>query len=151
MMKKIIVILILSLAFITLKAQTSHEEIDYVQAIFGMEKRSAVKEFIELSPGEANDFWKNYDAYEIVRKEMGKERIVLLEKFISEYALMSDQESIEWMKAVISLRKKNEKLIEKYYKRIQKECSPVAAMQFYQIESYVLAGIRFQILENVPF
>ena len=106
MMKKIIAILILSLAFITLKAQTSHEEIDYVQAIFGMEKRSAVKEFIELSPGEANDFWKNYDAYEIVRKEMGKERIVLLEKFISEYALMSDQESIEWMKAVISLRKK---------------------------------------------
>jgi hypothetical protein len=24
-------------------------------------------------------------------------------------------------------------------------------MQFYKMESYVLAGIRFQILENVPF
>ena len=64
---------------------------------------------------------------------------------------MTDQESIDWMKSVMSLRERNEKLIEKYYKLILKECSPVIAMQFYQIESYVLAGIRFQILENVPF
>jgi hypothetical protein len=55
------------------------------------------------------------------------------------------------MKSVISLRERNEKLIETYYKRILKDCSPVVAMQFYQLESYVMAGIRFQILENVPF
>ena len=150
-MKRLAVIMILSLAFITLKAQTSNEEIDYVQAIFGMEKRAAVKDFIVLSDAEATAFWKNYDAYEITRKEMGKERIALLDKFVLEFENMTDQESIEWMKSVISLRERNEKLIEKYYKLILKECSPVIAMQFYQLESYVLAGIRFQILENVPF
>ena len=82
---------------------------------------------------------------------MGKERIELLDRFVLEYESMSDQESDKWMKSVISLRKRNEKLIEKYYKILAKECSPVVAMQFYQLESYVLAGIRFQILENVPF
>lgn len=150
-MKRLSIILILSLAFISINAQTSNEEIDYVQAIFGMEKRAAVKEFIELSNAEATAFWKNYDAFEITRKEMGKERIELLDKFVLEYESMTDQESIEWMKSVMSLRARNEKLIEKYYKKIAKECSPVIAMQFYQLESYVLAGIRFQILENVPF
>jgi hypothetical protein len=143
--------MILSLAFITMKAQTSNEEIDYVQAMFGMEKRAAVKDFIVLSDVEATAFWKNYDAYEITRKEMGKERVELLDKFVLEFEQMTDQESIDWMKSVMSLRERNEKLIEKYYKHILKECSPVIAMQFYQIESYVLAGIRFQILENVPF
>ena len=141
----------MGLAFLSVNAQTSNEEIDYIQAMFGMEKRAAVKEFIVLSDAEATAFWKNYDAYEITRKELGKQRIELLDKFVLEFENMSDQEATEWMKSVISLRKKNEKLIEKYYKTLVKECSPVIAMQFYQIESYVLAGIRFQILENVPF
>ena len=132
-------------------AQTSDDEIDYIQAIFGMEKRAAVKEFVELKSHQTTAFWKNYDAYEITRKEYGKERIILLEQFVDQYAYMNEEESTEWMKTVVSLRKKNEALIEKYYKRISKDCSPVVAMQFYQIESYILAGIRFQILENIPF
>jgi len=41
--------------------------------------------------------------------------------------------------------------IEKYYKKIRKSCSSTVSMQFYQIESYILAGIRYQILESVPF
>ena len=150
-MKRLSIIVMLSLAFITLKAQTTNEEIDYIQAMFGMEKRTAVKDFIVLSGAEQTAFWENYDAYEITRKEMGKERIELLDKFVLEFESMTEQESIEWMKSVMSLRNRNEKLIEKYYKKILKECSPSVAMNFYQIESYVLSGIRFQILENVPF
>ena len=150
-MKRLSIIVMLSLALFTLKAQTTNEEIDYIQAMFGMEKRTAVKDFIVLSDAEATAFWKNYDAYEITRKEMGKERIELLDKFVMEFESMTEEESIEWMKAVMSLRDRNEKLIEKYYKKILKECSPMVAMQFYQVESYVLAGIRFQSLENAPF
>ena len=150
-MKKQFVILFLLLNIGLISAQTSSEEIDYIQAIFGMEKRAAVKDFIQLEETESEAFWRLYDAYELTRKEYGRERILLLDKFASEFETMSDQESIDWMKSVISLRDKNEKLIERYYKRILKECSPVVAMQFYQIESYVLAGTRFQILENVPF
>ncbi len=150
-MKKLSVILYLLVTSFLLSAQTTNEEIDYVQAIFGMEKRAAVKEFISLKDSESNSFWKTYDEYEIKRKEMGRERVVLLDKFVIQYETMTDKESVDWMKSVISLRVRNEKLIEKYYKRILKECSPLVATQFYQIESYVLAGIRFQILENVPF
>lgn len=150
-MKKLSVILYLFVIALSLNAQTTNEEIDYIQAIFGMEKRAAVKDFIILKDTESSAFWKHYDEYEIIRKVYGKERVLLLDKFASAYDTMTDQESIDWMKSVMSLRDKNEKLIEKYYNRILKECSPVVAMQFYQLESYVLAGIRFQILENVPF
>jgi len=150
-MKKLAFILLLLIPAGFISGQTSDDEIEYIQAIFGMEKRAAIQEFIEFKEGEAAAFWKNYDEYEVKRKEYGKERIFLLEKFVNEYPIMTDAESAVWMKSVISLRKKNEKLIEKYYKLISKECSPVLGMQFYQIESYVLAGIRYQILENMPF
>jgi hypothetical protein len=150
-MKKRIFIPFLLLLFGALNAQTTHEEIDYIQAMFGMEKRAAVKEFIVLKENEAKAFWKYYDEYEIQRKIYGKERIILLDKFAEQYDSMTDEESISWMESVMTLRNNNEKLIEKYYKKILKECSPIIAMQFYQIESYIPAGIRFQILENVPF
>jgi hypothetical protein len=150
-MKKLSLFLLLFLSYTAINAQTSNEEIDYIQAIFGMEKRAAVKDFIELEDAEATAFWKNYEEYELKRKEYGKERIILLDKFAKQYDTMTDQESIIWMKSVLSLRDKNEKLIAQYYKKILKECSPTVAMKFYQIESYVLSGIRFQILENVPF
>lgn len=150
-MKKLSLIFILTMVFISIKAQTTAEEIDYIQAIFGMEKRAAVEDFIKLKEVETQAFWRNYDEYEIKRKAMGKERIELLDKYVIQYENMTDQESIDWMKSVMSLRIRNEKLIEQYYKKLLKECSPVVAMQFYQMESYILAGIRFQILENVPF
>jgi hypothetical protein len=116
-----------------------------------MQKRAAVKDFIALEGSEADAFWKQYDAYEVTRKVYGKERIVLLDQFAERFEIMTDEESIAWMKSVLSLRDKNEKLIASYYKKILKDCSPVVAMKFYQIESYILAGTRFQILENVPF
>ena len=150
-MKNLFLILVLLFSIGALNAQTSNDEIDYIQAIFGMEKRAAVKEFIVLDDSFAAAFWEKYDTYEVRRKAYGKERIVLLEKFVEEHDSMNDKESEEWMKAVLSLRDKNEKLIKVYYKKILKDCSPSVAMNFYQIESYILSGIRFQILENMPF
>lgn len=150
-MKKPFLLIVLCLSIGTLNAQTSNDEIDYIQGMFGMEKRAAIKEFIELEDSFANAFWEKYEAYEVTRKAYGKERIVLLDKFAAEFETMNDQESEDWMKAVLSLRDRNEKLIKVYYKKMLKECSPVVAMKFYQIESYILSGIRFQILENVPF
>ena len=150
-MKKIIVLLVLSLFFSGLHAQTNADEMDYIQSIFGMEKRAAVKEFIELTPKETMPFWKIYDEYEVKRKVMAKERILLLNRFVENYDRMTDKESAEYMKAVMDLRERNEKLISSYYKKVLKECSAVVAMKFYQIESYILAGTRYQILEEVPF
>ena len=143
--------ILLTLSALATNAQTTDEEIDYMQAIFGMEKRAAVADFLIFEEGEETPFWKLYDEYELIRKDYGKQRIMLLNTFADKFDEMSDEESDVWMKSVIDLRKKNEKLIENYYKKVRKACSASVAMQFYQLESYVLAGIRFQILESLPF
>ena len=150
-MNRVLISILLIFSALAADAQSMDEEIDYMQAIFGMEKRAAVLDFLIFEEGEDVAFWKLYDEYELIRKDYGKQRIKLLNTFAEKFDEMSDEESDVWMKSVIDLRKKNEKLIESYYKKVRKACSASVAMQFYQLESYVLAGIRFQILESVPF
>jgi hypothetical protein len=150
-MKKVFLVITILVIATALKSQSTNEEIDYIQAIFGMEKRAALMDLIDFKESEEEGFWRLYDEYEVIRKEYGKQRIRLLNSSIEKFNSISDKESDEWIKEVIDLRNKNERLIEKYYKKIRKECSATLAMQFYQFESYVLAGIRFQILETLPF
>ena len=39
----------------------------------------------------------------------------------------------------------------RYVKKMRKETSPLVAAQFYQIEHYIIDGVRFQLLNNVEF
>jgi len=132
-MKRIILFALIMGSGIAASAQSVNDEIDYMQAIFGMEKRAAVMNFVNFEEGEESTFWKLYDEYEIIRKEYGKQRFLLLNNFVENFDKMSDEESEVWMRSVIDLRKRNEKLIESYYKKIRKNCSASLAMQFYQI------------------
>ena len=47
-MKKLAIILLLLIPAGLISAQTTDDEIDYIQSIFGMEKRAAVSEYLVL-------------------------------------------------------------------------------------------------------
>lgn len=150
-MKKIsFLLLTVAIAFSSF-AQTTTEETDLVQAAFGMEKKAVVASFVKPSDVQKDAFWSLYDEYEMARKENGKNRIALLERYAKEYNTLTDEQAEEWTAQVIKLSAKTDKLIASYYKKIKKVTSPIVATQFYQIENYFLVGIRMQILDNIPF
>jgi hypothetical protein len=37
-----------------------------------------------------------------------------------------------------------------YYNKIKKATNPIVALQFFQVENYILSGIRLSILEQLP-
>jgi hypothetical protein len=49
--------------------QSNKEEIDFVQAAFGMEKKAVVADFVKPSEAQKGAFWKLYDEYETQRKD----------------------------------------------------------------------------------
>ena len=51
------------IAFFTLStfAQSSQDEIQLMQSLYGMEKRDIVAEFVEISEAQATEFWALYD------------------------------------------------------------------------------------------
>jgi hypothetical protein len=147
--------LILSVMFLIgigiANAQTNKEEVDYIQAIFGMQKKAMVADFLKVSPTNQADFWKVYDEYEAARKDLGKKRIDLLVQYADNYVSMSNEIADSYMKDVISQTKATDNLIVAYYKKVKKATDPVTALKFYHIENYILTAIRAKILSEVPF
>jgi len=150
-MKKLIFIFTALFTISVLNAQSAQEELDFIQSIFGMEKKAVTMEFVHPSEAQKEDFWELYDAYETERKALGKKRVELLFKYAANYNNMDDAMTDAWMKEVLALGKKTDKLLVKYFKKIKKKTSPVVATQFYQLELYILSSIRSQILEAIPF
>ena len=150
-MKKIIIII--SALFLTSWAysQSNKEEIDLVQAAFGMDKKAIVADFVQLSDTQKDAFWTLYDEYETKRKEYGRERIDLLTQYAEQYMTMTSEQADAWTKKVMELQTKTDKLIATYYEKVKGISDGVVATQFYQIENYILSMIRMQILQEVPF
>lgn len=142
-----IAMLIASFAF----SQSQKEEVDLIQAAFGMEKKDVVSDFVQPSDAQKDAFWKIYDEYETQRKELGKQRIVLLQQYAQEYLTMTSEQADEWTGKVIDLQKKTDALIVTYYGKVKKATDGIVATQFYQIENYILTYIRMQVLQQVPF
>lgn len=128
----------------------SIEEIEVFQNLFGAEKKAIVDGNIDLSGVDADSFWNLYNEYEVVRKNIGQEKLELLHKYSTKSSPSNEQvESL--MKTAIALRKSENSLIEKYYKKIKKVTNPIVATQFYQIEHYISDGMRFTVLNNMEF
>jgi len=146
-------ILIIAAAFLTSVAYTQSytEEVDLMQAAFGMAKKDLVSAFVQPSVSQADAFWALYDEYETARKELGKERIALLEQFARQYANMTAEQADAFTTKALALQKKTDKLIATYYKKVKGVSDALVATQFYQVESYILTGIRMELLSEVPF
>jgi hypothetical protein len=132
-------------------SQSSKEEVDLVQAAFGMEKKAVVADFVQPSALQKDAFWKLYDEYETQRKELGKQRIALLSQYADHYLDMTNEQADAWTKKVIDLQKKTDNLIVVYYGKVKLATNAIVATQFYQIENYILTSIRMEVLQNVPF
>jgi hypothetical protein len=132
-------------------SQSNKDEVALMQAAFGMDKQAVVAEFVKPSPAEKDAFWKLYDEYEAKRKELGKQRIALLEQYADQYLTMTGIDADAWTKKVIALQRKTDDLIATYYTKIKAKSDGIVATQFYQIENYILTAIRAEILQKVPF
>ena len=91
--------------------QSNTEEVDLMQAAFGMGKKDIVSAFVNPSASQSEAFWTLYDEYETQRKVLGKERIALLEQYAQQYETMTSEQADAWTTKVIELQKKTDKLI----------------------------------------
>jgi hypothetical protein len=150
-MKKVLLILsVIALPALTF-AQSNKEDIDFIQSIYGKEKKTIVAEFIQLEGAQKDAFWKLYDEYETQRKALGQKRIALLEKYVNSYATLDDATTSQIIKDMISLGAQTDKLLVTYHKKLEKAAGVKAAAQFYQIEVYFLSVIRASIMDSIPF
>ena len=150
-MKHVLVLLVALFISTISIAQTYNEEVDMLQALYGSEKRDIVENFIVLEGEQKTAFWTLYDAYEVERKALGIQRINLIGVYAENYHNLDNEGTEVLVKEMLKLVKSNDALIEKYYKKLKKKAGVKPAAQFVQIEHYLLAAIRSEILEEIPF
>lgn len=149
-MKKLLTLACLCLTTVVF-AQSNKEDIDFIQSIYGKEKKAIVADFIKLDAAQKDAFWKLYDEYEGKRKELGRKRVAVLEKYAANYGSMDDATTSQIIKETGALGVQTDKLIATYHKKIEKVAGAQAAAQFFQIEAYFLSAIRVAIFESIPF
>lgn len=149
-MKKLLTLVALFLTTVAF-AQSNKEDVDLIQSIYGKEKKAIVAEFIDLKAEQKDAFWKLYDEYETKRKELGRKRIAVLEKYAANYGTMDEASTAKIIDETAALGLQTDKLISTYQKKIQKVAGAKAAGQFFQLEAYFLSVIRVAIFENIPF
>lgn len=132
-------------------SQSNKEELDLFQSLWGMEKKEIVAEFVQVTGLEKDAFWELYDAYEMERKALGKDRLALLNKYAQNYMTLDDDMTDEIMKEMIAMGAKTDKLAATYYGKMKKSAGVKAAAQFLQLESYINSSIRAAVLEGIPF
>jgi len=109
-----------------------------------------VSDFVKVDAAQKDAFWKLYDEYEVQRKSLGQKRVQLLEKYAANYDKLTIEFADSWSKEVLDISKKTDALLVTYFNKIKKATNSVVALQFYQVEGYILSGIRLSILEDLP-
>ncbi len=147
---KMIASFVLIFAASSLSAQSYQTEVEILQEAFGLEKKVAVANFMNLDDS-AGDFWKIYDEYEAKRKEFGKERINIIAAYAKSYPTISEEEISALYKKTQGVKKSFDKLQNTYFKQMSKAVGVSKAAQFWQLESYFNAMILADIYSQIPF
>ena len=129
----------------------STDDINLVQSLWGMEKRAIVEEYMDLAPEEEPAFWAEYEAYEVSRKELGKQRIDIISEYVGSFEDLTDEKASELINKAIANNIAIQKLAKKTFKKMSKSVSPVKAAQFIQLENYFITSIQMYLQENLPF
>jgi hypothetical protein len=132
-------------------AQVQDGDIKMLQQYYGTEKMAVVKDYMALSPEQDLVFWDDYNAYEKGRLELGKRRILLIDKYAKDIMSLNEDNATDMIKEANAIDVAFKKLQMTYFKKMSKTIGVVKAAQFYQFESYINNAINMSIQENIPF
>jgi len=149
-MKKLLIISCTLLISIGVNAQST-DDVNLIQSIWGKEKRVIVQDYMILTPEEVMPFWEDYDAYELSRKDLGKDRIAILQEYADNFETLTDDKAADLINRGIANNIAIQKLAQKTFKKMSKSISSLKAARFIQLENYFLVSIQMYILESIPF
>ncbi|WP_421806887.1 hypothetical protein [Flagellimonas sp.] len=130
--------------------QSIQTEVEIIQEVFGLEKKLAVANFMNLKES-ADEFWTIYDEYETERQKLGKKRIQVISEYAQSYPNISEGKIEELLNRTQAVKKSFDKLLKIHFKKMKKEVGVKKAAQFWQIETYFSSLVQANIYSQIPF
>lgn len=95
---------------------------------------SALKTLVSLDREKEQAFWSLVGQYDKEMAEQRKERRALVEEFVAAHDKLTAAQAEKLADRVLDLDNARNEVRRKYFKRMAKEASPVAAAQFLQLQ-----------------
>ncbi len=126
------------------------EFIDLLRTDLREDKEELVDQAMGLRAEDAAKFWDIYKEYEKDLAMIGDRYVEMLEEFPDAWAMTGPTTirtlSAEWLK----MQDDKTKLVKKYFKKVEKECSPRIAARWMQIEHRIGLLIDLQLAADTP-
>ena len=150
MKKTSIKILVALISVFSLQMIAQKEEIQVIQAIWGMDKKQIVTDYMKFTPAEGTAFWPVYDEYQTELQKLGKERLMTISDYADHLSTLTNEKADELVSKILKNNEDVDKLQAKYYKKMKAVITPLRAAQYIQLDYYLLTMIRAQIQSNIP-
>jgi len=150
-MKKILLIILL---FATASVYGQEVSIDpYLELLRSdvkAQKVALITEAMKFSEKDGEKFWPIYREYELELSKLHDNRIKLIKDYAEHYEKMKELKAREIAQNSFNLEEKRLSLKRKYFKRLEKALSPIAATRFFQLERQINLLVDLQIATRLP-
>ena len=139
------------LAISTTNAQFFNQaDVEIYKNDIAKQAKSLVQEHLDLTADQAEIFWPLYDKYEAKYSVVLNEELKVLEDYLMNYYMLSDEKAEELMNKSIKLKSKKLNLQKEYIETMSKELPVKLVGKFFQIHNRIDLMISQQRSEKIP-
>ncbi|OYU54700.1 MAG: hypothetical protein CFE25_14120 [Chitinophagaceae bacterium BSSC1] len=149
-MKKLFVVAAILIAGTSFAQSGVKEDIAVIQSLYGKSKQELVQTYMKLQEPQSSAFATIYEDYEIKRKELGKQRMLLIADYANSFTTLTDEKADQLAKDVLKNNMAFEKLYSKYYGKVKSAIGAINAAKFIQLENALHTAIRAETQNELP-
>jgi hypothetical protein len=147
-MKKLFVVLALLLVAKTAYAQEQYVEL--LKSDLKTQKVAVITEAMALEEAQSEPFWAIYRDYDYELSSIIDQRIAIIKDYAGSFSTMTDDKASDLAKTSFKIESDRSKLRQKYYKKFEKEISPLVGARWLMIERTINNLMDLQIAAEMP-
>ncbi len=128
----------------------AQDQLELTRANIQERRQQIVQQLMELTPAEGDKFWPVYRDYRNEIARVSDQRVELIEKFVTQAATMSDEQSEKLLHQWFSLREQQIGVQKKYAGKFRKVLPGAKVVRFYQTENLLDTIVSANIQASMP-
>jgi hypothetical protein len=126
------------------------DNMDVAREKLRADKKMVVASVLQLTEGEAKQFWPVYNAYQSDMVAHYDRVIKLVDTFGENYEKMTDETSTKLLNDFLALERDHVKILTSYLPRFQKVLPPRKVARLYQVENKARALVNYDLARTIP-
>jgi hypothetical protein len=141
---------VLALLFVANTAYAQEQYVELLKSDLKTQKIAVITEAMALDEGQSEMFWEIYRDYDYELSAIIDQRISLIKDYAASFSSMTDEKAAELAKTSFKVEADRGKLRQKYYKKFEKEMSPLVGARWLMIERTINNLMDLQISAEMP-